>query len=394
MEKRSESRISLFEGTLILLIFFLSGFVVIRNEPFADQNIVVVMRLILAGCLGLVSNRILGKIDLVVKTSPLAIRASGGIGVFVLSYAFTPQVLPTLRLETVTIESPRGSVGTMQQSPASIIRRPSIFEPADFLKWLWERPNGHGEPALLGRLEGQFTAGIRTIADDERVIAVSQNGVPLSALMEQENFKIFVGHPIIGGECNEGLFHALVAGQVLSRYTTKQTSIVVFDLSSEFDRSTDRDAFFRRWNFSDNVHIVRFTSDLEIAARVFRIFYAPPRSPSDQPGFQYSQLIYFTTSDNRLISIVPPDPNRVALALELLLQRILRDYPWIINRNLFGTTPAPRHHHRSAPSVLFNPAFASDASRELRHIIAVFHETSMLARSELLASGALRPNSC
>ncbi|MCG5509686.1 hypothetical protein [Ectothiorhodospira lacustris] len=77
-----------------LFIVGLVGYLVIRNEPFADQNFVVMLRILLSLAVSVVGAVIPGFLQVGWNGSGLAIRAGGALALFVLTFLLTPQVLP------------------------------------------------------------------------------------------------------------------------------------------------------------------------------------------------------------------------------------------------------------------------------------------------------------
>jgi archaellum biogenesis protein FlaJ (TadC family) len=86
------------------VIVYLTGFLfigviaylVIRNEPFADPNFVVMIRSVLSLIVAAFGATVPGmlKVDLKSKKGMLT-RASGALGLFVITYLMTPKVLPS-----------------------------------------------------------------------------------------------------------------------------------------------------------------------------------------------------------------------------------------------------------------------------------------------------------
>jgi hypothetical protein len=80
-------------ATSILFIGVVS-FLAIRNQPIADRNIVVFIRTLLSLAVAIVGATVPGMLNVDIKsTKGLAIRASGALALFVLSFWLTPKVL-------------------------------------------------------------------------------------------------------------------------------------------------------------------------------------------------------------------------------------------------------------------------------------------------------------
>jgi hypothetical protein len=68
-------------------------YLVARNEPFVDQNLVVLMRLVLGLAMGILGATVPGFLNVSWKGGGLAVRAGGALALFVLTLVFTPTVL-------------------------------------------------------------------------------------------------------------------------------------------------------------------------------------------------------------------------------------------------------------------------------------------------------------
>lgn len=76
-----------------LLFLGLTGFLLIRNEPFSDPNLVVISRIMLSLSVAILGASIPGFLHVGWKGKGLLIRAGGAIALFVLSFLLTPKVL-------------------------------------------------------------------------------------------------------------------------------------------------------------------------------------------------------------------------------------------------------------------------------------------------------------
>lgn len=74
------------------LIILLVGIVVLRNEPFADPNLVVVLRIVISLAVGSLGAAIPGFLHIDLKGKGVGIRAGGALALFVLTYVVTPEV--------------------------------------------------------------------------------------------------------------------------------------------------------------------------------------------------------------------------------------------------------------------------------------------------------------
>ena len=79
--------------TAACAIILLVGFLVIRNERFADPNLVVLSRTILSVSVAVLGATIPGFLHVGWTRGGLVVRAGGALALFVLSFAWTPQVI-------------------------------------------------------------------------------------------------------------------------------------------------------------------------------------------------------------------------------------------------------------------------------------------------------------
>ncbi len=69
-------------------------FITIRNEPFADSNLVVIFRIMLSVAAAALGATIPGFLYVDLKSKGILIRAGGALALFVLTYLLTPSVIP------------------------------------------------------------------------------------------------------------------------------------------------------------------------------------------------------------------------------------------------------------------------------------------------------------
>ena len=88
-----ERKTVVFTGVFIVAAII---YLVIRNEPFKDQNLVVLVRIILALAVALCGATIPGFLNVEWNLKGMFIRSGGALALFVLTLSFTPKVLPAL----------------------------------------------------------------------------------------------------------------------------------------------------------------------------------------------------------------------------------------------------------------------------------------------------------
>ena len=84
--------------------------VVIRNEPFADSNIVVVLRTLLSLSTAVLGFTVPGFLHVEMRGRGFVIRAGGALALFVLTFFFTPRVLPITEKTNVDAKSSANSM--------------------------------------------------------------------------------------------------------------------------------------------------------------------------------------------------------------------------------------------------------------------------------------------
>ena len=80
-------------GTAIAFVVLI-GFLVVRNEPIADQNMVVFLRILLSTFSAVLGASIPGFLHVDIKGKGFAIRAAGALAMFVMTFWLTPNVMP------------------------------------------------------------------------------------------------------------------------------------------------------------------------------------------------------------------------------------------------------------------------------------------------------------
>lgn len=75
-----------------VLVLLLVVYLVVRNEPFADSNLVVFTRIVLSLAVAALGATVPGFLHVDWSTKGVAIRAGGALALFVLSFLFTPEV--------------------------------------------------------------------------------------------------------------------------------------------------------------------------------------------------------------------------------------------------------------------------------------------------------------
>ena len=84
-----ERRVSLFTAVFIVIVV---AFLVIRNAPVADANLVVLTRIILALAVGLLGATMPGFLNVTYNFAGFAVRATGATALFLIAYFGTPHV--------------------------------------------------------------------------------------------------------------------------------------------------------------------------------------------------------------------------------------------------------------------------------------------------------------
>ena len=84
------------KGSAFLLSFFIIGlvsFLVIRNKPFSDPTLIVLVRIIVSLAVSVFAAVIPGFLQVSWSGKGIAVRAGGAMGVFALTFLFSPKVI-------------------------------------------------------------------------------------------------------------------------------------------------------------------------------------------------------------------------------------------------------------------------------------------------------------
>jgi len=112
-----ERRVALFTAVAIVAAVV---YLVFRNEPFADPNLVVIFRTVLSLATGLLGATIPGFLNIRYSLKGFVIRAGGALALFVLTFVFTPKVeilklaAAELELDEIRVIDLRTSLGPEQ----------------------------------------------------------------------------------------------------------------------------------------------------------------------------------------------------------------------------------------------------------------------------------------
>ena len=106
---------SVFAGIIVLVVVL----VTLRNEPFRDPNIVVLLRMLVSLSVAALGATIPGFLQIGIKRKAVLIRAGGALSLFVLTYWFTPQILGS---NTVNTNNGTQLVGLLNERAKGILR--------------------------------------------------------------------------------------------------------------------------------------------------------------------------------------------------------------------------------------------------------------------------------
>jgi hypothetical protein len=82
-------------ATAAVTIVGLIGFLVVRNQPFSDPNLVILVRILLAFATAVLGATIPGALHVNWSGKGVAVRATGAVGFFILTFFFTPAIVIT-----------------------------------------------------------------------------------------------------------------------------------------------------------------------------------------------------------------------------------------------------------------------------------------------------------
>jgi hypothetical protein len=105
-----------------LVVVGLAVFLLVRNQPIADPKLFFVLRVVMSFSAAILGATIPGFLDIRWAGSGLAIRAGGALALFVLTFVYTPDVLPDQGGKPqVTISAPGGvAAESITGSPITI----------------------------------------------------------------------------------------------------------------------------------------------------------------------------------------------------------------------------------------------------------------------------------
>lgn len=154
----------------ILVLVFI---VVLRKTPFTDQNQVVLIRIVLSLAVGIIGAVVPGFLQVNLSGKGVVIRAGGALALFVITFFFSPRVLPlAVNLEKIerTNEEIRSDVGRIVTKFNSI-----------FLQTVYELPESEHDVMLLKDSLVEIT---RAVQKDGKIIS---QGLTLSSSTTKDN---------------------------------------------------------------------------------------------------------------------------------------------------------------------------------------------------------------
>jgi hypothetical protein len=159
-----------------LTIIGLVVFVVIRNQPFADPNVVVLLRFVLALALASLGATIPGFLHVGISGYGVVIRAGGALALFVLGISVTPTVLdPYLKsVPGVKSEVFEGS-DFIAPLAGGTLDNAQTGEQEGWLQWIADYLNTHNPP--------QNADKSRTVKSVKSTLANKQSGFGATMLI-------------------------------------------------------------------------------------------------------------------------------------------------------------------------------------------------------------------
>ncbi len=105
-----------------LVVVGLAVFLLVRNQPIADPKLFFVLRVVVSFSAATLGATIPGFLDIRWSGSGLAVRAGGALALFVLTFVYTPDVLPDQGGKPqITISAPGGvAAQSITGSPITI----------------------------------------------------------------------------------------------------------------------------------------------------------------------------------------------------------------------------------------------------------------------------------
>jgi hypothetical protein len=88
-----------------LVVVGLAVFLLVRNEPIASPQLFFVVRVVLSFAVAVLGATIPGFLEIGWRSSGLAIRAGGALALFLLTFVYTPDLVPTKSPDPVPTQS-------------------------------------------------------------------------------------------------------------------------------------------------------------------------------------------------------------------------------------------------------------------------------------------------
>jgi hypothetical protein len=102
-----------------LVVVGLAVFLLVRNQPIADPKLFFVLRVVTSFAAAVLGATIPGFLDLRWSGNGMAVRAGGALALFVLTFVYTPDLVPDKA--PVTISAPNGvAAQSITGSPITI----------------------------------------------------------------------------------------------------------------------------------------------------------------------------------------------------------------------------------------------------------------------------------
>jgi len=125
----------------VLVLVFV---VILRKTPFADQNQVVLVRIVLSLAVSIIGAVIPGFLQVSLRGRGIAIRAGGALALFVITYFFSPKVLP-FTISNEKLQKIEESTNESRSQMGRIVTKFSSF----FLQAVYELPQDEPDVKLL-----------------------------------------------------------------------------------------------------------------------------------------------------------------------------------------------------------------------------------------------------
>jgi HEAT repeat protein len=190
-----------------VFIVGLASFLIVRNERFNDPNLVVLIRILLSTCVGILGATIPGFLQIDLSGRGALIRAGGALALFLLTFLFSPNVIQPTENPSQTNASPSSPIVPVKGEPNEGLGSLAMTLPSEDAKF------------RSGIRRKDVIEGIKTKYTEREYARLCQDfGFSDVNFTSEQNIGAFLDHCIASGQ----LLRLLIV--LLDKYDVKGTS--------------------------------------------------------------------------------------------------------------------------------------------------------------------------